>query len=606
MSSSSMFALTNYSTFVETHPAMTLHHLLQSSVTPMFQGCGAYQAQTTEAQQYATINYQMHDGMAINFLGDTAAITTMRATINYQMHDGMAINFLGETAVGGEEFDFLAQMVPHHKGASDMCDVWRKASEERAAAYDSAGVVTQHNTGIASLCYNITFGAQKWGVWQSDFSQPGEAKQMTDQIARLGMTMRYNHKCGGESACYRNVSINNANYFVAQGNSTTMMSGSGGQHSMLLRNLVAEQDELEQPKILNAAELSRPGAPLGGASATSENERSAHPPQLWSSSLSSTSSNTEMNLKHSETPAIDEEPERSSYGEPGSSFPADEDTAARTRNLMTGGHSGHHGASGSGTSAQHSGMFMGCNLQPSFKDKSTSEYIQLNMKMHTEMAFNWTNSTDVDFLLGMIPHHQAALDMCAIYYKYWACAPATSVTESCKLANLQSASQTGLTLTEIQTKISQGLIADIPMLNYMYHICTGHILETQPAEITWMKGELERLWVSENLGMSMTADAILAARKCSSNHGHHDSAGSGMTMLQNYTLECDMTGASSGMNGGHHHHQMGMGASGSGTITVSSDATSRRSAGAVLWSAAFIIVSLLYLFVGPFSLLLCQ
>ena len=27
---------------------------------------------------------------------------------------------------------------------------------------------------------------------------------------------------------------------------------------------------------------------------------------------------------------------------------------------------------------------------------------------------------------GMIPHHQGAIDMCLIYYKFWACAPARS------------------------------------------------------------------------------------------------------------------------------------------------------------------------------------
>merc|ERR1719171_1240946 len=65
------------------------------------------------------------------------------------------------------------------------------------------------------------------------------------------------------------------------------------------------------------------------------------------------------------------------------------------------------------------GMFMGCGA---LDTPMTEDYLKINMKMHTQMAVNFTGYYDIDFLLGMIPHHQAAVDMCNIYYKYWACA----------------------------------------------------------------------------------------------------------------------------------------------------------------------------------------
>lgn len=122
------------------------------------------------------------------------------------------------------------------------------------------------------------------------------------------------------------------------------------------------------------------------------------------------------------------------------------------------------------------GMYMGCgNLHFSM----TKEYITLNMDMHTLMALNWTGNADVDFLLGMIPHHEAAVRMCDIYYKYWTCAPAQEVCRN------------PLPLEKIQSMLSSGQTVDV--LNQLHHMCTAHILETQPPEVTWMKKELARI-----------------------------------------------------------------------------------------------------------------
>lgn len=79
------------------------------------------------------------------------------------MYAGMAINFTGNA-----EYDFLAGMIPHHGGASEMCAVWNGTTLGKA----------DRNLGIESLCYNITYGAKSWGQFQYDFSQPGEMEQM--------------------------------------------------------------------------------------------------------------------------------------------------------------------------------------------------------------------------------------------------------------------------------------------------------------------------------------------------------------------------------------------------------------------------------------------
>lgn len=42
---------------------------------------------------------------------------------------------------------------------------------------------------------------------------------------------------------------------------------------------------------------------------------------------------------------------------------------------------------------------------------SSQAYHGIMMRMHEEMAVTYTGNADVDFVKGMIPHHQAAVDM---------------------------------------------------------------------------------------------------------------------------------------------------------------------------------------------------
>lgn len=49
---------------------------------------------------------------------------------------------------------------------------------------------------------------------------------------------------------------------------------------------------------------------------------------------------------------------------------------------------------------------------------SVKEFSAVNAKMHDAMAIAYTGHADIDFLRGMIPHHQGAIDMARIVLKH--------------------------------------------------------------------------------------------------------------------------------------------------------------------------------------------
>jgi uncharacterized protein (DUF305 family) len=49
---------------------------------------------------------------------------------------------------------------------------------------------------------------------------------------------------------------------------------------------------------------------------------------------------------------------------------------------------------------------------------STSAYRLVNDKMHAEMAIEFTGDADIDFMQGMIPHHQGAIDMARVVLEH--------------------------------------------------------------------------------------------------------------------------------------------------------------------------------------------
>ena len=70
-------------------------------------------------------------------------------------------------------------------------------------------------------------------------------------------------------------------------------------------------------------------------------------------------------------------------------------------------HQGHGSHGGHGAPAAKAG-----------DSAATAAYKAANAKMHKDMAVPLTGNADVDFVRGMIPHHQGAIDMAKIVLEY--------------------------------------------------------------------------------------------------------------------------------------------------------------------------------------------
>ena len=51
---------------------------------------------------------------------------------------------------------------------------------------------------------------------------------------------------------------------------------------------------------------------------------------------------------------------------------------------------------------------------PASDNPSTQAYIEANNRMHADMTVDFTGDADIDFMRGMIPHHQGAIDMAKV------------------------------------------------------------------------------------------------------------------------------------------------------------------------------------------------
>ncbi|TKW61831.1 MAG: DUF305 domain-containing protein [Blastochloris viridis] len=79
--------------------------------------------------------------------------------------------------------------------------------------------------------------------------------------------------------------------------------------------------------------------------------------------------------------------------------------AAASLNAVAEDHSGHHGHHAAPATAKA-------------EAPSTVEFQQANAVMHKDMDIAFTGDADIDFLRGMIAHHQGAVEMARVQLRY--------------------------------------------------------------------------------------------------------------------------------------------------------------------------------------------
>lgn len=64
------------------------------------------------------------------------------------------------------------------------------------------------------------------------------------------------------------------------------------------------------------------------------------------------------------------------------------------------------------------GHNMAGHSMPASDNPSTKAYVAANDRMHKDMTVKFTGDADIDFMRGMIPHHQGAIDMAKVVLEH--------------------------------------------------------------------------------------------------------------------------------------------------------------------------------------------
>lgn len=128
-----------------------------------------------------------------------------------------------------------------------------------------------------------------------------------------------------------------------------------------------------------------------------------------------------------------------------------------------------------------------------FCSTAAAKWNKINQRMHERMAINFSGHPDIDFIRGMIPHHEGAVEMCDLLIEKLSCRKYTDVSEL------------------------EGLV----------HFC-NHVKREQDVQVEGMtKWLLERKKKTLNAGLSWPEAECSTNAKKNSHHHDHSSMGCG-------------------------------------------------------------------------------